>query len=188
MVEQGLSEASQTSSQKVNRAAQMVGDRVVSAGKDLKDKAAEVAGASADAIKEHASGAADAARELGSQAADRFKEEVEDKKEAGARYVGSVADAMRRAAREFDQDLPIAGRFLRNGAERIEMVSDTLRRGDFEELLQDARDFARRQPTAFLGLAVLAGFGAVRFMKSSAETRGADADWASPIPDVRQGD
>ena len=28
---------------------------------------------------------------------------------------------------------------------------------------------ARRQPTAFLGLAVLAGFGIVRFLKSSAD-------------------
>jgi hypothetical protein len=30
-----------------------------------------------------------------------------------------------------------------------------------------AQSFARRQPTAFLGMAVLAGFGAVRFFKSS---------------------
>ncbi|HEU0040206.1 MAG TPA: hypothetical protein VFR76_13135, partial [Verrucomicrobiae bacterium] len=30
--------------------------------------------------------------------------------------------------------------------------------------------FARRQPAALLGMAVLAGFGVVRFLKSSAET------------------
>jgi hypothetical protein len=34
--------------------------------------------------------------------------------------------------------------------------------------VRGAQSFARRQPTAFLGMAVLAGFGVVRFLKSSA--------------------
>ena len=33
--------------------------------------------------------------------------------------------------------------------------------------MRGVQSFARRQPTAFLGLAVLAGFGVVRFLKSS---------------------
>ena len=76
---------------------------------------------------------------------------------------------MRRAAREFDRDLPIAGSYIRKAAAQVETVSDSIRTGNFNDLLRETQDFARRQPTAFLGLAVLAGFGAVRFLKSSAD-------------------
>ena len=178
MADQRLSEASQSAP------GQRVGEQVASAGEDLKERAAEFASSSTEAIRDRASGVADAARDLGSQAADRFKEGFEDKKEAGARYVNTIAEAMRRAAQEFDEDLPIAGTFLRNGASQVEVASEALRKGDFSDLLRDARSFARRQPTAFLGLAVLAGFGAVRFLKSSAEQGGgenirAESGWQS---------
>jgi hypothetical protein len=86
----------------------------------------------------------------------------------GAQFVGNLAETMRRAAREFDNDLPIAASFIRKAASQVENVSDTVRSGDLQELVAGAQSFARRQPTAFLGLAVLAGFGAVRFLKSSA--------------------
>jgi hypothetical protein len=77
---------------------------------------------------------------------------------------------MRRAAREFDHDLPIAGAYIRKAASQIEGVSDQIKTGNFGDLVSGAQAFARRQPTAFLGLAVLAGFGAVRFLKSSANS------------------
>jgi len=44
--------------------------------------------------------------------------------------------------------------------------------------VRGAQSFARRQPTAFLGIAVLAGFGVVRFLKSSAT----DTDWSGSQP------
>jgi hypothetical protein len=75
---------------------------------------------------------------------------------------------MRRAAREFDGDLPIAGVYIRKAASQIEGVSDSIKTGNFKDLVRGAQSFARRQPTAFLGMAVLAGFGVVRFLKSSA--------------------
>jgi len=77
---------------------------------------------------------------------------------------------MRRAAREFDNELPIAGTYIRKAASQVEVVSDSIRNGNFNDLMSGAQSFARRQPTAFLGMAVLAGFGLVRFLKSSAET------------------
>ena len=42
-------------------------------------------------------------------------------------------------------------------------------------------DTARRQPTAFLGIAVLAGFGVVRFLKSSAENGSQSGGSASAL-------
>jgi hypothetical protein len=150
--------------------AKSVADQALAASRDLKEKAAGLAGSSAEAIKDRASDAMDAARDMASQATDKFKQTVDDQKKQGADYVGNLADTMRRAAREFDHDLPIAGAYIRKAASHIEGVSDQIKTGNLSDLVSGAQAFARRQPTAFLGLAVLAGFGAVRFLKSSANT------------------
>jgi gas vesicle protein len=149
-------------------AAKSVADQALSAGRDLKEKAMDAAGASSEAIKDKASDFVDAAKDVASQATDKLRQTVDGQKNVGAEYVGNLADTMRRAAREFDNDLPIAGTYIRKAASQIEGVADSVKNGDFEDLIRGAQDFARRQPTAFLGLAVLAGFGLVRFLKSSA--------------------
>jgi uncharacterized phage infection (PIP) family protein YhgE len=150
--------------------AKSMADQAAAAGRDLKEKAVSMAGSSAEAIKGRASEAMDAAKDMASQATDKLKQTVDSQKNAGADYVGNLADTMRRAAREFDRDLPIAGAYIRKAAAQIEGVSDSIKTGNFSDLVSGAQSFARRQPTAFLGLAVLAGFGAVRFLKSSAQS------------------
>ena len=150
--------------------AKNVADQALSAGRDLKDKAMSMAGVSSDAIKDQASEFIDAAKDVASQATDKLKQTVDGQKNAGAEYVGSLADTIRRAAREFDGDLPIAGTYIRKAAAQVEGVADTIRTGNFNDLVRGAQSFARRQPVALLGMAVLAGFGVVRFLKSSAET------------------
>jgi hypothetical protein len=156
--------------EKAATAAKTVTDQALSAGRDLKDKAIDMAGSSSEAIKGHASDFVDAAKDVASQATDKLKQTVDGQKNAGAEYVGSLADTIRRAAREFDGDLPIAGTYIRKAASQVEGVADTIRTGNFKDLVRIAQSFARRQPTALLGMAVLAGFGAVRFLKSSAES------------------
>jgi hypothetical protein len=74
---------------------------------------------------------------------------------------------MRRAAGEFDAEVPLAGTYIRKAASEVENAADALRTGNFNDLVAGVQTFARGQPTAFLGLAVLAGFGVVRFLKSS---------------------
>ena len=156
--------------EKAATAARTVTDQTFSVGRDLKDKAIGVAGSSSDAIKDQASEFIDAAKDVASQATDKLKQTVDGQKNAGAEYVGSLADTIRRAAREFDGDLPIAGTYIRKAAAQVEGVADTIKTGNFNNMVRGAQSFARRQPTAFLGMAVLAGFGVVRFLKSSAET------------------
>ena len=155
-------------SEKVATPNKSVTDQALSVGRDLKDKAIGMAGSSSDAIKDQASEFVDAAKDVASQATDKFKQTVDGQKNAGAEYVGGLAETMRRAAREFDGDLPIAGVYIRKAASQIEGVSDSIKTGNFKDLVRGAQSFARRQPTAFLGMAVLAGFGVVRFLKSSA--------------------
>jgi hypothetical protein len=156
--------------------AKSVADQALSASRELKEKAVGMAGSSAEAIKGRASEAMDAAKDMASQATDKLKQQVDGQKNAGADYVGNLADTLRRAAREFDHDLPIAGAYIRKAAAQVEGVSDSIKTGNFNDLVRGAQSFARRQPTAFLGLAVLAGFGAVRFLKSSANSSDAASD------------
>src|SRR5882757_6678588 len=162
--------------EKAASAAKSLADQALAASRDLKEKAAGMADSSTEAIKDRASDAMDAAKDMASQATDRLKQTVDDQKNAGADYVGNLADTMRRAAREFDHDLPIAGAYIRKAASQIEGVSDQIKTGNFSDLVSGAQSFARRQPTAFLGLAVLAGFGAVRFLKSSANSSGTSSE------------
>jgi len=145
-----------------------VTDQAISAGRDVKDKALGLAAASSETIKNQASEFVDAAKDVVSEATDKLKQTVDSQKSAGADYVGSLAGTIRRAAKEFDGDLPIAGSYIRKAASQVEGVADTIRTGNFKDLVRGAQSFARRQPTAFLGMAVLAGFGVVRFLKSSA--------------------
>jgi uncharacterized phage infection (PIP) family protein YhgE len=162
--------------EKAASAAKSLADQALAASRDLKEKATDMAGSSTEAIKGRASDAMDAAKDMASQATDKLKQTVDDQKNLGADYVGNLADTMRRAAREFDHDLPIAGAYIRKAASQIEGVSDQIKTGNFSDLVSGAQAFARRQPTAFLGLAVLAGFGAVRFLKSSASSSDASSE------------
>lgn len=163
-------------------AAKSATEEALSAGRELKDKTMEMAGPSSEAIKDRASDFADAAKDVASQATDKLKEAVDGQKNAGAEYVGSLANTMRRAAGEFDGELPIAGTYIRKAASQVEVISDSIKNGDFNDLIRGAQSFARRQPTAFLGMAVLAGFGIVRFLRSSAQdASGSEEGWADHL-------
>jgi hypothetical protein len=166
--------------EKAATAAKSLKDQALSASREIKDKAIGLASASSETIQNQASDFVDAAKDVASQATDKLKETVDGQKTAGADYVGSLAGTIRRAAREFDSDLPIAGTYIRKAASQVEGVADTIRTGNFKDLVRGAQSFARRQPTAFLGMAVLAGFGVVRFLKSSAsDVEGSHAHMAS---------
>src|SRR4030088_2013517 len=169
-----------------------VADQALSAGRDIKDQAIGLAAASSATIQDQASEFVDAAKDVASQATDKLKQTVDGQKSAGAEYVGSLADTIRRAAKEFDGDLPIAGTYIRKAASQVEGVADTLRTGNFNEFVRGAQSFARRQPAAFLGIAVLAGFGVVRFLKSSAndtEGSGSRQDrFAGSVPNQSHAD
>lgn len=51
----------------------------------------------------------------------------------------------------------------------LRRISDKLRNKNLDEIVRDAESFARQQPIVFLGAAAMAGFLAVRFLKSSSQ-------------------
>jgi hypothetical protein len=136
---------------------------------DLRNKAKEIGGALADQVASNASGVVEKSKQAASNAGDQLSDAAQEKKAAGADYVTGIADAVRRAAGEFDKDVPQAANYIRQAADQISNVADSVKNRNFRELFGTVEDFARKQPTAFLGLTFLAGFAAVRFIKSSGE-------------------
>jgi len=106
-------------------------------------------------------------RGMASQAGEKLMDTAEQQKMAGADFVTSLADATRRAAGEFEDQVPQAAEYIRYAADQMQTMSDSLRRRDVGRMLSDVQSFARRQPTAFLGVSFLAGFAAIRFLRSS---------------------
>lgn len=109
-------------------------------------------------------------KELASKAADKLMNTAQEQKQAGAEFMVGMAGAVRRAAGEFDGQMPEAARYIRSAADQLTNLSDAFRRRDIGQMVADVESFARRQPTAFLGLSFFAGFAAVRFLRSSASS------------------
>lgn len=137
--------------------------------------------------------AGDVANEVRNQAAaaasdfvqpmkERAREIGEEQKRAGADRLGDMARAVHQAADQLQPELPPQARtYIHQAADGLEHVSSAIRDRSIGDLLQTLGDFAHRQPVAFLGGSVLAGFVLSRFLKSSAET-GAGASRGVPNP------
>ena len=112
-------------------------------------------------------GAMGGVRGMASQAGEKLMDTAEQQKQHGAEYMVGMAGAVRRAASEFDDQMPSAAQYIRMAADQMESMSDSLRRRDVRQMMSDVQSFAQRQPAAFLGMSLLAGFAAVRFLRSS---------------------
>jgi hypothetical protein len=133
----------------------------------MTDQASELAQNATRLVKEQAAELTDSAKGLASDAGEKLRSAAESQKTAGADYITGLASAVRRAAGEFDQEIPQAANYIRGAAEAIDDFSDALRRRDLSQLVREVQGFARSQPTAFFGATLVAGFAVVRFLKSS---------------------
>jgi hypothetical protein len=136
-------------------------------GRDLKGQASEFTQKATDTVKAQAGNLTDQAKEVASDAGEKLLASVSDQKAAGADYVGNVANIIRRTAYEFDSEMPQAGHYIRKAAAQLDNVSEAMRNKNMSEIVGNVQDFARKQPTAFFGTAVLLGFAVVRFLKSA---------------------
>ena len=121
-------------------------------------------------------GAMGGVRGMASQAGEKLMDTAEQQKQHGAEFVDGMADAVRRAASEFDGQMPSAAQYIRMAAEQMETMSDSLRRRDVRQMMSDVQSFAQRQPAAFLGMSLIAGFAAVRFLRSSSPGLGSNGN------------
>src|SRR4029077_18407644 len=158
----------QTASQgQDSTSSQTLKDQIGDAGAEVRQRAGEALRASTDAARDKFKEASDAAAEVAEGAADRFQDKAEEQQRSGADFASRLAGNIRQAAHAFASDAPFAARGINSAADYVEDAAEKVRNGTFRDLVDGASDFAKRQPAAFLGLSVLAGFTAVRFLKAS---------------------
>ena len=134
---------------------------------DIKNKASDALSATSDMARDKLDELGSSAREAAAQATDKIREQADKQQRAGAEYAGRFAENLRNAAHAFDQDTPLAARLIETAADYVDDAAGKMRDGSLNDLMGSLSSFARRQPAAFLGLSVLAGFAAVRFLKAS---------------------
>jgi hypothetical protein len=161
-----LSTRNTNSSQDTNRS-QNLKDQAADAGAEMKQRAGDALRASTDVARDKLKEAADAAKGVAAGAADGFQDQAREQQRSGADFVGRLAGNIRDAARAFENDAPFAARGIKSAAEYVDEAAEKIRSGSIRDLVDGATDFAKRQPAAFLGLSVLAGFAVVRFLKAS---------------------
>lgn len=139
---------------------------------------ASAAGAATTA-REEASQTMEEARQEGQKVLGTAKEEArkyaDEQKRAGADKVAGVARAVNNAAGELESSAPEFAGIARSAASGIESFSDRMRDSSYRDLVSGIEDFARREPVAFFGSAMFAGFALSRFMKSTSRPRGGDS-------------
>ena len=146
---------------------QRLKDQMADTGAEMKQRAGDALQASTDVARDKFREAADTAKDVASGTADQIEDQARDKQRSGADFVERIAGNIREAARAFESDAPFAARGINSAAGYVDDAAEKIRNGSFRDLVDGATDFARRQPAAFLGISVLAGFAAVRFLKAS---------------------
>ena len=119
----------------------------------------------AGVVNEAAQAAKERAHAVWDDAKETTRSKLNEQKDAAAQGIGDVAGALREAAQRRD-DGDGLGRLGASAADGLERLSGALRNKDVGTMLRDVESFARQQPVAFFGLALAAGFLAVRFVKS----------------------
>jgi hypothetical protein len=131
--------------------------------------------ATVSALKDQATEAAIEARRtvlsLADEARARFSDLVDRQKALGADKLAGLARAADAAAADLDKASPEVARIVRSAAAGAERIADDVRSRSLEDILRSVSDFGRRQPVAFFGSAVLAGFVLARFFKTDVPKR-----------------
>jgi hypothetical protein len=119
----------------------------------------DAGGGTRSKVREKAAEFADGAKQQASSFYDKKKSTVVSE-------IGNFASILRQAGEAGDAG--IAGRLAAVAAERIETWSNAADAKDLDDVLHEVEAFARRSPALFIGGAMVIGFAASRFVKSSA--------------------
>ena len=142
-------------------------DQMADAGAEIKQRAGNTVRASTSVAQDKFKAAAGAAKDMASGTVDQIQGQAREQQRSAADFVDRLAGNIREAAGAFENDAPFAARGINSAAEYVEDAAEKIRHGGFRDLVDGATDFAKRQPAAFLGITVLAGFAAVRFFRAS---------------------
>ena len=107
---------------------------------------------------------------------ERASAQLTAQKDRATDGLGSVANAVRQSAQPLRQNhQDTIAEYVEKAADQLERFSSRLRERDMGELMDEARQFARRQPALFIAGAFAAGVIGARFLKSSSPDSGRPA-------------
>jgi hypothetical protein len=116
----------------------------------------------------------DIAANLAGAGVNQVKKQLDDRKVGLAVGLLDVSQALLLTGNQMrDQGQPRMAEYAAQIAERLGNASGTLRQRDINALLNDAQNFARRQPGLVLGGAVLIGLVSARLVKSGSQAAAA---------------
>ena len=102
----------------------------------------------------------------------RLKEDgrrtLEQRKRSAAERVDGIAQALERSGAQFSESEPTLADLASRLAGSVGNLATRLREGSIEELVDETRGLARRNPGWFIAGGVIAGFALARFVKASA--------------------
>jgi hypothetical protein len=135
----------------------MAEGEVKAAADQLKQKTGEVA---AEAQRQ--------AKEVAVQVEAEAKGALSERQELVAAELHGIASALRQTSSQFrDQQQTRFADYSGRVADRVDQLSNFLETRHPDELIVEAKEYARRQPELFLGGAFLLGLLGARFLKSS---------------------
>jgi hypothetical protein len=101
----------------------------------------------------------------------RLKEDgrrtLEQRKRSAADRVDEIAQAIGRTGEQFSANEPTLADLASRLAGTVGNLATRLREGSIDDLVDDTRAFARRNPSLFIAGGMLAGFALARFVKAS---------------------
>jgi hypothetical protein len=120
-------------------------------------------------------------KESAREFAEATNEVVANRKNMAADYIEAVAAAVDCGARDLQQKgRTETASLARSASEQLGAFARRMTDRQPREVLEDLQGFARRQPTLCFGIAALAGFGLMRFLKSSADRSTAGSHEGAP--------
>ncbi len=117
-----------------------------------------------------ASQARQQAGELATRGGEQVKSQLANQKHEAAQRLTPIQTALRETTQQLRKQGqgPVAG-YADKTSDGVERVSGYLRETDVDEMVEEARGFARSRPAFFLGGALALGFLGARFLKSSSQ-------------------
>ena len=113
------------------------------------------------------------AGELANRGSEQVKSQLANQKHEASQRMVPVQTALRETGQQLrKQGQGSVAQYADTAADQLERFSGYLRETEVDEIVDEARGFARRRPAIFLGGAVALGFLTTRFLKSTSQEAG----------------
>jgi hypothetical protein len=123
-------------------------------------------------VQEKAQDAQEKLKAGAEQAQSRAREQIDQRSTQAGEQVNATAQALRTTSRQLrEQGQDAQAQAAERVAQHAERLGGYLSDSSADRILADVEDFGRRQPLAVVGLGVVVGFAASRFLKASSHER-----------------